>query len=338
MTDNVRLKVAGIERFLPREFGAVLRLLLPVAAAFLSSAHGESKSLTIDKEGRKVTVQGKVAKQNIYAELKGAIEYIACCPGGKVYESLFICPVEPRELRHALMKVGLKPGKSASDEGDNYHLPEGDLVRLWVSWKDGEKNRRERVESFVIDRVTKKNMAPIDWTFTGSKIVKDPQTGENVLEASLVKNLVSLHHLDHTVLFQNPTLAGRQDNRYEANIKTLPKEGTPVIIEFEVAASGKAAPVGSVKRIHWLIIGNVQGVGFRTYTQRHARRFKVKGWVRNLPTGQVEFEASGPADAMSRFESKVRKGPRGSKVESVKEIDKTNGLLTVFEIRPTPDQ
>jgi len=25
-------------------------------------------------------------------------------------------------------------------------------------------------------------------------------------------------------------------------------------------------------------------------------------------------------------------------VESVKEIDKTKGLLTVFEIRPTPDQ
>ena len=43
--------------------------------------------------------------------------------------------------------------------------------------------------------------------------------------------------------------------------------------------------------------GHVQGVGFR-FTVRHiAKGFDVTGWVRNLPDGRVELQATGDEEA-----------------------------------------
>lgn len=50
-------------------------------------------------------------------------------------------------------------------------------------------------------------------------------------------------------------------------------------------------------RAHLLISGLVQGVGYRFFTRQKARQLKLKGWVRNLPNGDVEavFEGDHPA-------------------------------------------
>ena len=37
-----------------------------------------------------------------------------------------------------------------------------------------------------------------------------------------------------------------------------------------------------------VIRGTVQGVGFRAWTRREARRLGLRGWVRNLSDGSVE--------------------------------------------------
>ena len=64
-----------------------------------------------------------------------------------------------------------------------------------------------------------------------------------------------------------------------------------------------------------MIIGRVQGVGFRYFARGAALREGVYGWVRNAPDGNVEIEAEGEAEAIERFEHRIRQGPGGARVD-----------------------
>jgi acylphosphatase len=71
----------------------------------------------------------------------------------------------------------------------------------------------------------------------------------------------------------------------------------------------------------YIISGRVQGVGFRYFTEAVAAREGIHGWVRNLPDGRVEASAEGDADAVDRFEHKLRHGPPGARVADVEVED-----------------
>lgn len=49
----------------------------------------------------------------------------------------------------------------------------------------------------------------------------------------------------------------------------------------------------SHKRIHVVIEGRVQGVGYRLFVRDIAVQFRVSGWVRNRPDGTVEAVLEG---------------------------------------------
>ncbi|MGO4957783.1 acylphosphatase [Luteococcus sp. Sow4_B9] len=63
--------------------------------------------------------------------------------------------------------------------------------------------------------------------------------------------------------------------------------------------------------------GRVQGVGFRWSAVQEAEGLGVTGWVRNLPSGQVEFWAEGPAADVESFLDWCRQGPRFATVDEV---------------------
>jgi acylphosphatase len=52
--------------------------------------------------------------------------------------------------------------------------------------------------------------------------------------------------------------------------------------------------------------GRVQGVGFRYRAVELARDFPVTGWVKNLPTGQVELWAEGNENDVTSLLAAVR--------------------------------
>jgi acylphosphatase len=52
---------------------------------------------------------------------------------------------------------------------------------------------------------------------------------------------------------------------------------------------------------HVLYSGRVQGVGFRYTAHGLAARFPVAGFVRNLPSGDVELVVEGPIDQVDAF-------------------------------------
>lgn len=69
--------------------------------------------------------------------------------------------------------------------------------------------------------------------------------------------------------------------------------------------------------VHLLISGVVQGVGYRMFVQRLARHMKLNGWVRNLPTGQVEIEAEGGRGMLESFIQTLRVGNRFATVRQI---------------------
>ncbi len=68
----------------------------------------------------------------------------------------------------------------------------------------------------------------------------------------------------------------------------------------------------------YLVFGCVQGVGFRFNTQRTAKKFGLRGWVRNLSSGAVEVLACGPKAEMQDFEEWLKRGPVNAEVSMFK--------------------
>lgn len=71
------------------------------------------------------------------------------------------------------------------------------------------------------------------------------------------------------------------------------------------------------KRVHIIVRGLVQGVGFRMFVHREASARNLAGWTRNLPDGTVEIEAQGNAGMVDELVKQSRIGPSRSQVNSI---------------------
>ena len=67
----------------------------------------------------------------------------------------------------------------------------------------------------------------------------------------------------------------------------------------------------------YLVSGQVQGVGFRFFTEEAALREGLTGFVRNLDDARVEILAEGDTEAMARFERAIWLGPPLARVVDV---------------------
>lgn len=76
-----------------------------------------------------------------------------------------------------------------------------------------------------------------------------------------------------------------------------------------------------MKSIRLIVSGRVQGVAFRYYTRRKAASLGVRGYVRNLPGGEVEIVAEGPPEAVDKMADWARKGPPMARVSAVEAVD-----------------
>ena len=67
-----------------------------------------------------------------------------------------------------------------------------------------------------------------------------------------------------------------------------------------------------------VVEGDVQGVGFRYFTERLARGLGIAGWVRNLPGGEVELVARVPPERKAEFLHALRRGPSAARVTGLR--------------------
>lgn len=72
----------------------------------------------------------------------------------------------------------------------------------------------------------------------------------------------------------------------------------------------------SMNRVHVIVHGRVQGVGFRLFAVQEATRRGLAGWVRNKGEEEVEIVAEGSKEQLQDFLSVLRQGPALAWVQS----------------------
>lgn len=83
-----------------------------------------------------------------------------------------------------------------------------------------------------------------------------------------------------------------------------------------------------------VVSGRVQGVAFRHHTQRTALELGVRGWVRNLPNGDLEACFEGEETAVRQMVEWCRRGPSAARVDSLLErAGDHTGEFVSFDIR-----
>jgi len=87
------------------------------------------------------------------------------------------------------------------------------------------------------------------------------------------------------------------------------------------------------KAVILTISGIVQGVGFRYYISKIAAQMSIKGFVENLPNGNVYIEAEGDEENIADFIDWCRQGPARAIIEKV-EVKKAVPIhFKSFDIR-----
>jgi acylphosphatase len=71
----------------------------------------------------------------------------------------------------------------------------------------------------------------------------------------------------------------------------------------------------------YVVIGRVQGVGFRFFTENWANRLGLSGYVKNCADGTVEAYAVGGAAALAEFKARLAEGPRSARVDQIQEFE-----------------
>ncbi len=87
-------------------------------------------------------------------------------------------------------------------------------------------------------------------------------------------------------------------------------------------------------RLHVLIEGRVQGVGFRYFVLEKANNLGVTGWVRNTFQGQVEVMAEGSRATLDKLLMHIRQGPPSSLVtEALPKWENATGEFKRFDVK-----
>ena len=89
-------------------------------------------------------------------------------------------------------------------------------------------------------------------------------------------------------------------------------------------------------RLHAIVEGTVQGVGFRYFVMDVAESLDLTGWVRNRWDGSVEVLAEGTQIDLEKLLTMLYRGPRSAEVRGVQPIwSEATGEFPGFNLRRT---
>ncbi|CAB1213658.1 acylphosphatase [Acinetobacter bouvetii] len=89
------------------------------------------------------------------------------------------------------------------------------------------------------------------------------------------------------------------------------------------------------KAMKLIIQGKVQAVGYRRWFEQQAIALGLKGYVKNLQTGDVEAVIIGPAEAVQNMIQRSHIGPARAAVKQIIQMELDQDLTRDFKIFET---
>lgn len=185
--------------------------------------------ITFDPKSREIRFPAEV---NMTEDL---LEFLLVHRKGKVHESLFVTDISPtklnvvfkllrypasRELHYRFRADGTLSGEreTASDEERA-----GARLRIEVSWKDKDRERRASVNEWISNSATESPMPAGPWVYGGSTL----NMGQFLAESS--GDLVAIFHAE-SALVNYPGDYRENDEVWLPHATRVPAVGTPVTL------------------------------------------------------------------------------------------------------------
>ena len=87
-----------------------------------------------------------------------------------------------------------------------------------------------------------------------------------------------------------------------------------------------------MKRAHIYFTGRVQGVGFRYTARQLAAQLGLVGWVKNLPSGEVEAITEGDEKRIQEFLDQIKEHFRGGIEDCRVDFQDAYGEFKSFDV------
>ena len=169
----------------------------------------------VDSVTRTVVITG------YFNQAQGPVELLACGPGGKRHESIFVLEANPIDIQTAMLLVGAQSGAPMKQVGQG--PPLGSKLDIWVEWTRDGAAAIEDADYFIYQVKKGKPLGRVGWIFNGST-VEDGQF-KALAEESMIAT-----YWDPWAIMNIDSPVGSDDELLSVNEQRVPPVGTPATL------------------------------------------------------------------------------------------------------------
>jgi hypothetical protein len=194
----------------------------------------------IHRDEQAVIIDGYICQRN------APLEMFACPIGTKEHESIVAVFAKSRFVHASLLAVGANPGKPVAFE-PKFTPASGTTIRVYALWHNEKGETQATLAQHWIRQTGTKKPMLWDWVFAGSKIYKDPETGNETYMGDGGELLSVANFMTSTMDVAVKSDAANAGLVFEAYTDKIPKRFTPIRLVLVLSDQAPYAEDGPEK-------------------------------------------------------------------------------------------
>jgi hypothetical protein len=198
----------------------------------------------IHRDEQAVIVDGYVCQRN------APLEMFACPIGTKEHESIVAVFAKSRFVHAALLAVGAVPGKPVAFD-PKFVPASGTTVRVYALWHNERGETQGVLAQNWVRQSGKDKPMEWDWVFAGSKLVKDPESGQESYLGDGGDLICVANFMTSTLDVAVRSDAANAGLVFDAFTERIPRRFTPIRLVLTLtdeAPYGRDAPATSEEK------------------------------------------------------------------------------------------